>query len=290
MTVRKFLSLLFIVLLSGGVFAGTSKAGDQGGINQKIDGKKQGKWVYFGKDRPASGYPAEGKIEEGSYVDDRKEGEWIKYHSDGETPKLKGTYENNRPNGPYVKFWPDGKVKEEGTFSRNKYKGTLKRYHKNGVLEYEADYSEDGKEQGTVKYYYANGQEEFVYEAQNGIPTGKAVRYYENGDEKEVIFYSADGKVEQSEQKEMISAPVNHVDPEQSREVAPKIDAPRTKGAPFKSNGYNKVYNENDEISQDGEFRNGLLWDGKVYVYDSDGILLKVKVFKKGVYHSDGQL
>ena len=282
--------LVLIVFLGGTVSAATSKIGDQGGINQKVDGKKQGKWVYLGKDRPTSGYPAEGKIEEGSYVDDRKEGEWIKYHTDGATPKLKGTYENNRPNGPYVKYWPDGKIKEQGTFSKNKYKGTLKRFHKNGVLEYEADYSEEGKEQGTVKYFYANGQEEFVYDAQNGIPQGKATRFYENGDPKEVIFYSADGKVEQSEQKDMISAPADHVDPEPSREIAPKISVPRTKGAPFKANGYNKVYNENDEISQDGEFRNSRLWDGKVYVYDSDGILLKVKVFKKGVYHSDGQL
>lgn len=290
MTIRTFLALLFIVFSTGAVSASVFKTGDQGGINQQVDGKKQGKWIYLGKDRPDSGYPADGKIEEGSYVDDRKEGEWIKYHNDGETPKLKGMYENNRPSGPYVKYWPDGKVREEGNFTKNKYQGTLKRYHKNGVLEYEADYSPDGKEQGTVKYYYANGQEEFVYEAQNGIPTGKAVRYYENGDIKEVIFYSASGKVEQSEQREMVSAPVNHVDPEQSKEEAPKIATPRTKGAPFKPNGYNKVYNENDEISQDGEFRNSRLWDGKVYVYDSDGILLKVKVFKKGVYHSDGQL
>jgi antitoxin component YwqK of YwqJK toxin-antitoxin module len=289
MTVRKFLVFAFIVFVSGSISAAVPIIGDQGGINQKVDGKKQGKWIYLGKDRPSSGYPAEGKIEEGSYIDDRKEGEWVKYHSDGETPKLKGTYENNRPNGPHVKYWPDGTIKEQGTFLRNKHNGSLKRYHKNGVLEYEADYSKDGKEQGAVKYFYASGQEEFVYGAQSGIPTGKAVRYYENGDEKEVIFYSADGKVEQSEEKEMVNAPVNHVEPEQNRETAPKI-LPRTMGEPFKANGYNKVYNENAEISQDGEFRNSLLWDGKVYVYDSDGILLKVKVFKQGVYHSDGQL
>ena len=51
-----------------------------------------------------------------------------------------------------------------------------------------------------------------------------------------------------------------------------------------------KVYNKNAEISQDGVFKKGRLWDGKVYEYDSDGILLKVKIFKNGSYHSDGQL
>ncbi len=290
MTIRKILAYVCIVFISGSVSAFTLDIGDQGGINQKVDGKKQGKWVYFGKDRPEEGYPAEGKVEEGSYIDDRKEGEWVKYHNDGSTPKLKGTYENNRPSGPYVKFWPDGKVREEGEFTKNKYKGNLKRFHKNGVLEYESNYNGEGKEQGTVKYYYANGQEEFVYESQNGVATGKAVRYYENGDVKEIIYFSADGNVEKSDQKEMISSPVNHVVLDKNTEAAPKIGVPRTKGASFKANGYNKVYNEDDEISQDGDFRNSRLWDGKVYVYDSDGILLKVKVFKKGVYHSDGQL
>ena len=86
MTMRKFLAFVFIVFISGSVSAAMPKIGDQGGINQKVDGKKQGKWIYLGKDRPTSGYPAEGKIEEGSYIDDRKEGEWVKYHSDGETP------------------------------------------------------------------------------------------------------------------------------------------------------------------------------------------------------------
>ncbi|MEY3844547.1 MAG: hypothetical protein RL293_969, partial [Bacteroidota bacterium] len=56
------------------------------------------------------------------------------------------------------------------------------------------------------------------------------------------------------------------------------------------TNGYNKVYNDNDEIWMEGEFKNGQLWDGKVYDYDTDGILQKVRIFKAGRYHSDGQL
>ena len=266
--------------------------GDQGGETNKKDaqGRKQGVWVYFGKDRPESGFPVDGKVEEGPYLDDRKEGVWIKYHNDGVTPKLKGEYHNNRPNGQYVKLYPDGTVREIGTFNRNKYSDSLKRFHENGVLEYESIYNEGGKEQGTVKYYYPNGQEEFVYDSQNGIPTGKATRYYENGDIKEIIYYAADGSIERSEQREMENPTVNVVDPGVSREAAPRVTNPRTKGSRFQTNGYNKVYNENDEIWQDGDFRNGRLWDGKVYEYDSDGILLKVRVFKKGVYHSDGQL
>lgn len=283
---------LFFALVGTLTMSVAYDGGDQGGeINQRSeDGKKQGKWVFFGKDRPTAGYPAEGKIEEGPYKDDRKEGTWIKYHLDGETPKLKGEYRNNRPSGAYTKFYNDGTVREVGTFSRNKYTGSLKRYHENGTLEYEANYNETGKEEGTVKYYYPNGQLEFEYKANDGVPTGAATRYYENGNIKEKITYAADGSVESSEEVEMVDAPVNVVDPGASKEKAPSVVNPRTKGSPFKPNAYNKVYNDDDEIWQDGDFRNGRLWDGKVYEYDADGILLKVKVFKNGVYHSDGQL
>jgi antitoxin component YwqK of YwqJK toxin-antitoxin module len=264
---------------------------DEGKTN-RIDrnGLKQGYWIYYGKDRPETGIPPTGKIEEGPYEDDRREGVWTKYHNDGMTPRIKGTYVNNRPQGTYTKIHPNGNIKEIGTFERNSYRDSLKRFHENGVLEYEAKFNNEGQENGTVKYYYPNGQLEFEYKSVNGKPVGKATRYYENGDVKELIEYGPDGRVISSVEKEMVKATVAVKDPGASKEKAPHIQRPRTKGAKFQLNGYNKCYNNNDEIWQDGEFRNGELWDGKVYEYDSDGILLKVRVFKKGVYHSDGQL
>jgi antitoxin component YwqK of YwqJK toxin-antitoxin module len=284
-----FLSLFSFVVR--GLDVVYSQSNQSGAINKKDgQGRKQGHWIYFGKDRPQEGYPPDGKIEEGPYKDDRKEGQWTKYHNDGITPKLRGDYVNNRPQGTYVKYYPNGKVKETGSFVRNLYQDSLKRYHENGALEYVANYSESGKEQGQVTYFYSNGQVEFEYTAIDGKPAGKAVRYYENGDIKEILFYNADGAVEKSEQKEMVNPLVKVVDPGASKEVAPKVSTPKTKGVKFQPNGYNKVYNNNDEIWQDGTFKNGLLWDGKVYEYDRDGILLKVKIYKNGLYHSDGQL
>ena len=269
------------------------------GINNDQDGKgttdpqgrKQGRWIYYGKDRPDAGIPPEGKVEEGTYKDDRKEGIWIKYHNDGITPKLKGEYENNRPKGIYTKYHANGKIKEMGTFEKNQYRDSLKRFHENGKPEYEALFNEGGKEQGKVKYYYPNGQVEFEYVSNNGTPTGKAIRYYENGDIKEIIQYNADGSVGSSVTKEMVNPAVTVRDPGANNEKAPAISGtPNTAGIKWLPNGYNKVYNSDKEIWQDGVFKEGKLWDGKVYVYDRDGILLKVKVYKAGVYHSDGQL
>src|SRR3989338_1645759 len=248
-------------------------------------------WSYNGNNDQDGLNKSDAKVKEGKYVDDRKEGIWIKYHNDGVTPKLKGEYENNRPKGNYTKYHQNGKVKEVGNFEKNQYHDSLKRFHENGQLEYEADYNEGGKEQGKVKYYYPNGQLEFENTSSNGTPTGKAVRYYENGDVKEIIEYAADGSVSKSTEKEMVNQPVTVRDPGASNERAPAIgSSPKTKGVKWQPNGYNKVYNEDDEIWQDGVFKEGKLWDGKVYVYDRDGILLKVKVYKSGVYHSDGQL
>lgn len=263
---------------------------DQDGpINQKDAKGKQGKWIYFGKDRPELGIPATGKVEEGKFVDDRKEGVWIKYHNDGVTPKLKGNFENGRPKGPYTKYHQNGKIKEIGTFERNTQLDSLVRYHDNGKVEYEAVYNSTGKEQGKVKYYYSNGQVEYEYTANNGNPTGKAIRYYENGDIKEITYYDESGNPTKTENREPVR-PLKESKDINTNEKAPSPGAnPDTKGQPFKPNGYNKIY-VNGEITQDGIFKDGRLWDGKIYVYDRDNILLKVKVYKDGLHHSDGQL
>ena len=235
------LAVFFLSLL---MTAKASPSTDQDGKLNVTDekGRKQGKWIYYGKDRPDSGVPANGKVEEGKYVDDRKEGIWIKYHTDGITPSLKGNYENNRPKGQFTRYWANGQPKEKGNFEKNIYKDSL-------------------------------------------------IRYYENGDIKEISYYDGSGNQTKSETKDPVHPMVKVKDPGQSKEKAPSIGGtPKTQGVKWAPNGYNKVYNSDGEIWQDGEFKNGALWDGKVYVYDSDGILLKVKVYKGGVYHSDGQL
>ncbi|HLP54164.1 MAG TPA: hypothetical protein VK151_04010 [Fluviicola sp.] len=255
-------------------------------INQKdSNGKKQGHWIIFGKDRPESGIPAEGKVEEGYYVDDKKEGVWIKYHDDGITPKLKGEYHNNRPVGTYYRSRNGGW--EIGTFEKNIYRDSLIRGQSNH-REYEAFYNENGKEEGRVNYYYPNGQLEFTFTAKNGVPTGQAKRYYNNGDLKELIDYAEDGSVINTKQFDAVHPLASEMVAE--KKYPPAVgDHPRTRNIQWKPDGYNKVYNEDNEIWQDGIFKEGKLCDGKVYEYDSDGILMKVSVYKSGGYHSEGQ-
>jgi antitoxin component YwqK of YwqJK toxin-antitoxin module len=117
-------------------------------------GKKHGKWILRGKDKPGLGYSDETIVEQGSYSHGRKTGVWIKFHKDGKTAKLKGNYINNRPSGNYTRYYANGKLKESGFFSDEKQQGTLTKYYSNGQISYQASFGPEGKENGTVKHYY----------------------------------------------------------------------------------------------------------------------------------------
>lgn len=257
-------------------------------INQKDElGRKQGKWVIFGKDVPSKGYPTDGKIEEGNYTDNRKEGVWTKYYSDGVTPRIIGEFVQGRPKGTYKKLYPNGNIKEEGTFINGKNNGTFKTYHENGALSQEKYFNDNGKEEGTQKYYYPNGQVEFEFEKKDGVNAGKAIRFTEDGQVKETTTYGENGEIKKTERKEIVDTKPKVVD---EGKGGPDGVKGNMRGKTFDRNGYNKVYNQNEELWLDGKFKNGKLWNGKLYKYDSDGILLKIEVWKNGKYHSDGQL
>ena len=254
-----------------------------------LEGKKTGKWVFKGKDHPDSKYAADTKVEEGNFIKNRKEGIWVRYHKDGKVPKLKANYRNNRPEGFYIRYYRNAKKMEEATFVQNKYKGNCIRYFDNGKVAYRGNYNNNGEESGKIQYFYRNGKIQLEYSAQNGSPFGTIKHYYKNGSLKyEVILDNFGVKESVINYAPSVDRPAEVV-----REIKsvrpPKVVSPNTRGVRFEDFGYNKVYNSNDEIWMDGTFRNGSLWDGKVYEYDSDGIIMKVKVYKKGKYHSDGQ-
>ena len=228
-------------------------------------------------------------MEEGNYVNGRKEGTWIKYFANGET-QLKGNYNNNRPEGAFTRYYPNGQIAEQGDFRANGYKGMLLRYHENGQLAYKANFNNQGQESGKVCYYHPNGKLALSYTVKNGVAQGQVARYHSNGQLQSSFVVAPDGQISvlqkapnQAQQAAAKPPPTVNVYP-------PRLVNPKTKGLRFVPNGYNKVYNDNDEIWMDGEFKNGQLFDGKVYDYDKDGILQKVRIYKLGKYHSDGQL
>ena len=251
------------------------------------DGKRSGKWIIYTSKSESS---KDLKVEEGVFIHGRKEGQWIKYFEDGKAPKLKGSYSNNRPDGEFIRYYKNGQIKEKGAFSKSKFKGEYIRYHSNGKIEYIGNYNNLGEETGIIQYFHKNGSLALEYTVKNEQLKGKLTRYFEDGALQASISFSENGEiiaVKTFEKKIPEKKIVNRVDNSTS---PPKIKNPKTKGIKFNTFGYNKVYNENDEIWMDGIFKNSQLWDGKVYTYDRDGILQRVLVYKNGKYHSDGQL
>lgn len=253
------------------------------------NGQRQGKWVFTAKDYPNKKLPASQKIEEGYYSNGRKEGTWIKYFADGSV-QLKGTYNNNRPEGAFTRYYPNQNIAEQGYFSANGYKGLLLRYHENGQLAYRANFNHQGQESGKVSYYHSNGKLALIYTIKQGKVQGEVARYNSDGLLQSSFLVAADGAIGPW-QKENEQVPIVVPKPANlPNAYPPRLSNPKTKGLRFVPNGYNKVYNDNDEIWMDGDFKSGQLFDGKVYDYDQDGILLKVRIYKFGKYHSDGQL
>lgn len=252
------------------------------------NGMKQGYWIIFGIDKPEKGYPADGKIEEGTYKDGRKNGLWVKYHPDGKTPKLKAHFINNRPNGEYWKYFKNEFLREHGRWKGGKNVLIFEKYYNSGCLEFICEDS--------IRTYYQDNCSRFGTAGRIDTLRGSSAYATEitrpsqinpyPSDIKEMVIYDSSGAVMR------VYVPDST---KQHQQTIPTYSPDGWEGQvkgnqKFKPNGYNKLYNKDDELWMDGEFKNGKLWNGKLYIYDNDGILTKIEIWKNGKYHSDGQL
>ena len=89
----------------------------------------------------------------------------------------------------YIKYYKTGQLKETGNFADSMYMGCVTRYYINGQIEFEGQYTGEGKEDGLIKYYYPNGQVQFEYFAVSGKISGKAVRYSSEGKISKIEHY-----------------------------------------------------------------------------------------------------
>lgn len=264
-----------------------------------VTGKKQNKWVLMGKHKPGTCFQPEQKAEEGKYTDNRKVGSWLEYYCNGNA-KSKLTFVNGRPDGYAQMFHENGKISEEGTWKNSRWVGNYKLYYDNGQVQHEFVFTASGKRDGPQKYFYENGQIAIEGNFSNGKESGVIKEYYESGDIKAEKNY-ADGNVDVASIKEYQpkkpippksvnpadNAPVIKVrEDEKPNEAAAK---PVAKG-PMVLNGQYTLYNKNKQISKDGIFKDNRFMDGKAYVYDDNGILQRVAVYKNGIYVGDTQV
>ncbi|MCE3228914.1 MAG: hypothetical protein K0S32_3465 [Bacteroidetes bacterium] len=256
-----------------------------------VAGKKQRKWILFGKHKPGGCHTAAQKVEEGEYKENRKTGVWMEYFCNG-TPKNKITFVNGRPDGYAIVYYDNGKVQEEGTWKNNRWVGNMKQYYDNGQVQHDFKFNEGGKREGTQTYKYENGQVAVQGNFVNGKESGTIKEFHENGDLKAEKTYN-DGNVDVNSIK-MFDPKKEFVKSADPVVKGPKVVAEKTETTndgskgPMVLNGKHTLYDKNKHVTKDGVFKDNRLMDGKAFIYDDNGILKKVAIYKNGVYAGDG--
>lgn len=252
-------------------------------------GMRQGYWRLTGGLLNEPDYRKDQVVEEGNYLDNKRNGIWKKYYPSG-TLRSEITYENNHPRGKYTIFYENGTPEETGDWQGNRNVGEFNRFHRNGEVAQKFTFNEFGKRDGTQLYYYPNGKLQMTVEIDNGTAHGAYLSYYTNGElksEKRIV----NGLVEEGSVKEYKAtskASTKFPEPELPVEETKPAETDRTNLVQFKETGFNTLYNRNQQITQVGEFKEGRLWNGKWHRYDNDGILRKVEIYKDGRFTGYG--
>lgn len=293
--------LIFISLFLCSISYGQSDT-----LNQtNSEGKKEGYWIIYGKMDPAKGFCDSCKVEEGNYIDSRKEGTWTKYYPNGNR-RLVGFYKRQRPHGEYTKYWKNGIVKETGRYEERLTKGPKKVYNEKGQLTQSKNYNNDGQEDGWITYYYETCDsldtllhKNLEYLKINGIIQGNFIKYYYSGCVKEMRPYDNEGQplkmiVYNNDCNILDSIKFGTEGKGESEypcgDVRDNGIPPRPPGDHFRKNGYNKLYNKNDDLWMEGYFKNAKLYNGRLYVYDNDGLFIKLEIWEEGAFLKIGDI
>lgn len=293
---RAFITFFSVLILNASL-ASISGGQDTTGYVD-ANGLKQGHWTILNSTKHLPGYGDKDKIEEGNYKDNLKQGIWIQYYPGGAI-KNKITFKDNRPDGYTVSYFENGKVCEEGIWKNNRWTGDYKLYYENGVIQHQFHYNDNGKRDGDQKYFYPNGKVMIDGAWTGGKQSGVTTEYYDDGTVKATEVFN-NGSLDAS--KSQTFPPKSNKTSDNTTAVA-AASAPKTTTTTVKSDekpniqdklftgeGYWKLYNKNKQIAKDGYFHNGHLTDGKDYIYDSNGLLMRIAVYKAGVYQGDAPI
>lgn len=133
------------------IFERFNSTGLRGAYSTYAGGLKEGLSCTYD---PASGLPAE----QGSWVKDRKEGQWRTWHANGQLAS-EGSYARGRRVGPWVQ------------------------YHDNG-RRYRVGHYVDGRQSGEWVGYFKRGEREFIGTFKDGALAGPYVGFWPNGDKR----------------------------------------------------------------------------------------------------------
>jgi len=278
---------LSLMLAAQATYAQATPA-SQDTLNQ-VDamGRKQGFWKVLAPKVEKPGYQDGQLIEEGRYATGKRIGTWRRYWPNGKVMS-EVSYRMGVPRGEYKTFYPNGKVEEEGTWDLDRNTGGFRRWHPNGKPAQDFVFNTNGVREGEQKYYHENGQLAVQVTLDEGREDGTLKRYTSTGELQQVAQFN-DGVIDPTRSKYIKPVPeAEDVKVDPKAPMAPTVAPTETTNAmPFRENGYNTLYDRQLRLSQQGEFSNGRLWDGKRYSYDANGILNRIQVYKGGRYAGD---
>jgi antitoxin component YwqK of YwqJK toxin-antitoxin module len=253
-------------------------------------GRKQGYWRFVAPATEKPGYPDGALVEEGRYTNSKRIGKWRRYWPNG-TVMSEITYQMGRPKGEYKTYYPSGKVEESGSWDLDRNTGKFQRFHPNGKLAQDFVFNENGQRDGEQKYYHENGQLEVAVHVKEGREDGTLKRYTADGQLQQVAEFNG-GVINAANSRYIRSVPkATEVKPEANAPAAPAVTVNEKPNAvAFRENGWNTLYDQQLRLSQQGEFKNGRLWDGKRYTYDKDGLLTRIQIYKAGKYFGDAAI
>lgn len=276
---------LFILILQASV----ALCGVKDSVNQvDSEGRKQGYWIIKNDVKKLPNYSMEAKVEEGSFTDSKKIGIWKTYFPNGNL-KNEITYDNNRQFGYAKAYYESGELQEEGQWENMRWVGSYKTYYKNGKTEYDFKYNSNGKRDGEQYYGYENGEMMMQGLMQDGKETGVWKEQYENGEPRAEKAYN-NGTLDADNTKVFaIRTPILEK-PDTGPKGPPKIADPNTeaqnpaqeRNGPWIGDGQAKLFIKGGRVSKDGFFKKYQLIDGKDFVYNTDGILERIDVYKAG--------
>lgn len=252
-------------------------------------GKRQGYWEITGSMKKDARYGAEAIVEKGTYKDSQKTGVWTEFYPNG-NKKSELTFVNNRPNGHAIMYNENGTKAEEGTWVGTRWVGDYQLYYDDGTPRQKFNYNQLGQRDGKQTYIHPNGKVAIEVEMKAGKESGWKKEYDENGNLIRETFFN-DGVIDASKTKTYDTTPSVQKAPEDvpgppAQTAPPDMKPP---SGNFNGEGYWILY-RNGQITMKGTFHSKKLVDGEERVYDKNGMLVQIKLYKAGKYVGDGPI
>ena len=138
-----------------------------------------------------------GKLHEVSnYKDDKLDGKFELFHSNGKPYYVVTNYKDGKEDGKFESFYASGKKEEVLNYKDGKRDGKYESFHSNGKLHEVSNYK-DGKRDGKFESFYENGKPWEVSNYKDGKLNGKYESFYDNGNRDFIKKYRMDVLLEE---------------------------------------------------------------------------------------------